>query len=93
MGHRLQYYVFEDDFDHYYDQFKRFLAPYPMHDYSIPYINRDDPEFWLSTNLYNVMVPLNCKKRYDILKSDNVRVLIYKSHDLEEIENQMHRQS
>ena len=40
-----------------------------MSDHSLPYINREDPEFWLSTNIYNVLVPLNMKKKYDILKS------------------------
>ena len=36
------------------------------------------------------MVPLNKKKKYDVLRSDNVIVLPYKSD--EDIINQLHRQ-
>lgn len=90
MHNKLEYYIFDDDFDQSYPKFVKFLPGYDMRNYSIPYINKEDPEFWLSTNIYNIMVPLNKKKKYDALRSDNVIVMPYTSD--QDIINQLHRQ-
>ena len=80
MGNKLSFYVFDDDFDKNYAKFMKFLSPeYIIRKHEIPYINKIDPEFWLSTSIYNILVPLNKKKKYDVLRSDNVIVLPYSS--------------
>lgn len=86
---KIDYYVFNDNFDQSYNSFKQFLSPYLINNQQLPYINRQDPKFWLTTSIYNVMVPLNKKKRYDSIKRNNIIISPYTSE--QDIENQLHR--
>lgn len=79
MNGKVEYYIFNDNFDQSYYKFKTFLSPYTINRQEIPYINRQDPRFWLSTSLYCVMVPAHELKRYRSINRKNILVSPYTS--------------
>lgn len=91
LNNKLQYYIFDDDFHRNYPQMKQFLNNYEGFDENIPWINKDEPEFWLTSNIFNILVPINKKKKFDGLKKDNILVTPYKNE--EDIFFHMHREN
>ena len=79
MHNKFEYYVFDDNFDKKYSHFRSFLDDYTPRKYSVPYVNKTDPDFWLKTRDYIVMVPINKLKKYDSSKPENVKVQPYTS--------------
>lgn len=89
MNGKVDYFIFDDNFEKVHQNFKTFLSPYTMNRQEIPYINRQDPKYWLNTSIYCVMVPASELKRYRTINRKNILVRPYTSEV--DIENQLHR--